>query len=171
MAETLNLNTIFSSITVWFNWALIVFDKVNVAKNKHLGNLITSSCIWNNFVIFIFFDNLFEVILYFFPISNGNNILPCWLRWWRICLQYGRPVFDPWAGKIPWRREWLPNPVFCSGEFHGQRSLVDYSPGVAKSWTQLSDFHSLIGNNFGNSYRLYFLGLQSHCRWWLQPWN
>ena len=23
----------------------------------------------------------------------------------------------------------------------------------------------------GNSVRLYFLGLQNHCRWWLQPWN
>ena len=26
------------------------------------------------------------------------------------------------------------------------------------------------GNN-GNSDRLYFLGLQNHCIWWLQPWN
>ena len=26
------------------------------------------------------------------------------------------------------------------------------------------------GNN-GNSDRLYFLGLQNHCGWWLQPWN
>ena len=26
------------------------------------------------------------------------------------------------------------------------------------------------GNN-GHSERLYFLGLQNHCRWWLQPWN
>ena len=26
------------------------------------------------------------------------------------------------------------------------------------------------GNN-GNSDRLHFLGLQNHCRWWLQPWN
>ena len=26
------------------------------------------------------------------------------------------------------------------------------------------------GNNV-NSERLYFLGLQNHCRWWLQPWN
>ena len=26
------------------------------------------------------------------------------------------------------------------------------------------------GNN-GNSDRLYFLGLQNHCRWWQQPWN
>ena len=32
------------------------------------------------------------------------------------------------VGKIPWRREWLPTPVFLPGEFHGQRSLVGYSP-------------------------------------------
>ena len=31
---------------------------------------------------------------------------------------------QPWVRKIPWRREWLPTPVFLSGEFHGQRSLV-----------------------------------------------
>ena len=30
------------------------------------------------------------------------------------------------VGKIPWRREWQPTPVFLSGEFHGQRSLVGY---------------------------------------------
>ena len=24
--------------------------------------------------------------------------------------------FDPWVGKIPWRREWLPTPVFLAGE-------------------------------------------------------
>ena len=33
-----------------------------------------------------------------------------------------------WVGKIPWRREWLPTPVFWPGEFHGQRSLADSSP-------------------------------------------
>jgi len=31
-------------------------------------------------------------------------------------------------GKIPWRREWQPTPVFLPGEFHGQRSLAGYSP-------------------------------------------
>ena len=30
-----------------------------------------------------------------------------------------RPGFDPWVGKIPWKREWLPIPVFWPGEFHG----------------------------------------------------
>ena len=43
--------------------------------------------------------------------------LPLWLGWQRIRLQCGRPGFDPWIGKIPWRREWLPTPVFWSGEF------------------------------------------------------
>ena len=26
---------------------------------------------------------------------------------------------NPWVGKIPWRREWLPTPVFWYGEFRG----------------------------------------------------
>ena len=30
----------------------------------------------------------------------------------RIRLQYRRPGFDPWVGKIPWRWERLPTPVF-----------------------------------------------------------
>ena len=40
-----------------------------------------------------------------------------------FCLQYRRPGFDPWVGKITWRREWQPTPVFLPGKFHGQRSL------------------------------------------------
>ena len=40
--------------------------------------------------------------------------------------------FDPWVGKTPWRREWLPTPVFLPGEFHGQRSLGGYSPRSRK---------------------------------------
>ena len=35
---------------------------------------------------------------------------------------------DPWVGKNPWRREWLPSSVFSSGEFHRQESLAGYSP-------------------------------------------
>ena len=41
-------------------------------------------------------------------------------------------MFDPWVGKIPWRREWLPTPVFLPGEFYGQRNLVGYSPWCHK---------------------------------------
>ena len=35
-----------------------------------------------------------------------------------ICMQHGRPGFDSWVGKIPWRREWLSTPVFLPGESH-----------------------------------------------------
>ena len=42
--------------------------------------------------------------------------------------QCRRPRFDSWVGKVPWRREWLPTPVFLPGESHGERSLAGYSP-------------------------------------------
>ena len=31
----------------------------------------------------------------------------------------GDSGFSPWVRKIPWRREWLPTPVYWPGEFHG----------------------------------------------------
>ena len=43
-------------------------------------------------------------------------------------LQCRRPEFDPWVGKIPWRKERIPTPVLLPAEFHGQRSLLGYSP-------------------------------------------
>ena len=43
--------------------------------------------------------------------------------------------FNPWVGKIPWRREWQPTPVFLPRKSHGQRSLVGYSPWNCKSLT------------------------------------
>ena len=62
--------------------------------------------------------------------------LPWWLSWWRIHLQCGRPEFNPWAGKVSWRREWLPL------QFSGQENSMDcIVHGVTKSWTGLSDFH------------------------------
>ena len=46
----------------------------------------------------------------------------------RLCLQCRRSRFDPWVGKIPWRRGEPPTPVFLPGESQGQRRLVGYSP-------------------------------------------
>ena len=39
------------------------------------------------------------------------------------------------VGKIPWRKEWQPTPVFLPGESHGQRSLVGYGPWSCKELT------------------------------------
>ena len=37
-----------------------------------------------------------------------KNLSAMWETW-----------IDPWVGKISWRKEWLPTPVFFPGEFHG----------------------------------------------------
>ena len=37
--------------------------------------------------------------------------------------------------KIPWRREWLPTPVFLLRKFHGQRSLEVYEVMRSQSRT------------------------------------
>ena len=39
----------------------------------------------------------------------------------------GRPGFDSWVGKIPWRRKWQSTPAFLPGKSHGRRSLIGYS--------------------------------------------
>ena len=57
-------------------------------------------------------------------------------RWYSTTCQCKRCRFDPWVEKIPWSRKWQPAPVFLPGKFHGQRSLVGYSPwGHKKSDT------------------------------------
>ena len=63
-----------------------------------------------------------------FAICQAMFGLPSWLKWLGTCLQCLRPRFNPWVGKIPWRREWQSTPAFLPGESHGQRSLVGYSP-------------------------------------------
>ena len=43
-----------------------------------------------------------------------------------------RSGFNPWVGKIPWRRAWQPHSSILLGESHGQRSLMGYSPWDCK---------------------------------------
>ena len=51
--------------------------------------------------------------------------------------------FDPWVGKIPWRRKWQPTAVFLPGEYYGLRSLVGYSPWSHKELDTTEQLHSL----------------------------
>ena len=55
-------------------------------------------------------------------------LLPRWLSGKEPACQCRRCGFNPWVGKIPWKRKWQPTPVFLPGEFHGQRNLMGYSP-------------------------------------------
>ena len=44
------------------------------------------------------------------------------------CRRHERHKFDPWDGKIPWRRAWQPTPVLLPRESYGQRSPVSHTP-------------------------------------------
>ena len=60
------------------------------------------------------------------------------------CGSAGRPGFNPWVGKIPWRRARLPIPVFWPGESHGQsmgsqrvgldRATFTFTDGCSRGW-------------------------------------
>ena len=56
---------------------------------------------------------------------SGDSAVKRILLQFRGCRRLG---FDPWVGKIPWRRVRQPTPVFLPGEPHGQRGLGGYSP-------------------------------------------
>ena len=90
-------------------------------------------------------------------------------------LQCKRPEFDPWVGKIPWRKEWISTPVFLPAEFHGQRSLVVYSPWDHKDsdmtdWLQ--HIHTLTHTyifqhlHFSPHLWLYFYDIRASWRTW-----
>ena len=77
---------------------------------------------------------------------------PLWLSWERVRLECGRSGFNPWPGKIPWRRERLPTPVFWPGESHGLYT-------AQKSWTQLCNSHFHFYAHLCNIYVVYILNV------------
>ena len=79
------------------------------------------------------------------------------------CRRHTTWGFDPWVGKIPWRRKWHPTPVLLPGKSHGQRSLVGYSPWGRKEsdTTERLHFHFF---HFLSLWTFYALGL------WLYLW-
>jgi len=71
--------------------------------------------------------------------------LPRWLSGQESacqCRRLQRLAFDPWVGKIPWRREWQPTPVFLPGKSDGQRSLAVYSPWGCKESDKTAHTHT-----------------------------
>ena len=76
-----------------------------------------------------------------FPISRGflqTSLVG--LSGKESACQCTRHRFDPWVGKIPWRRKRQPSPLFLPGKFHGQRTLAGYNPWGSKKSGYLSNF-------------------------------
>ena len=83
--------------------------------------------------------------------------LPWWLSWLRIHLQCGRPGFNPWVGKICWRRERLPTPASWPGEFHGLYSPGSYKESDKSEWLSLSFFQGSKLSLFTSQNRLGYI--------------
>ena len=56
------------------------------------------------------------------------------------CRRCRRCSFNPRGRKVPWRRKWLPTPVFLPGEFRGPSSLVGCSPWGRRRVRQQNDW-------------------------------
>ena len=67
---------------------------------------------------------------------NRVKGLPVWLSGKKSAGSAGVSGFDPWVGKIPWRRKQQPALAILPGKPHGQRS--PQSRGSQESWTLLS---------------------------------
>ena len=105
-------------------YALMLFIFINISmRNNCIYTDKVCMCYWRGVCIYIYKTYNKPTLLTQLYINTWAS----WgLIWKRICLQCRRLRFDPEVGKIPWRREWLPTPVFWPGESHGQRSLVGY---------------------------------------------
>ena len=68
-------------------------------------------------------------------------------------------IKELWVGKIPWRKQWQPTPVFLPGESHGRRSLVGYSPRGCKESDMTERLH--FKNFVRYIYCKYFLSFYS----------
>ena len=79
-----------------------------------------------------------------FPTQGSNlSLLHCRQTLCHLSHQ-GTPGFNPWVGKISWRRKWQSTPAFLPGESHRQKSLVSPSPRGCKDFdtTEQLTLHS-----------------------------
>ena len=105
--------------------------------------------LWTKFTLFficthvVLLNGMKSSYIYKHELRETNRWSACWglplcLSWYRIHLQCGRPGFYPWVGKIPWRRERVPTPVFWPGEFHGLYSPWGRKESDTTEWLSLT---------------------------------
>ena len=76
-----------------------------------------------------------------------------------------RPGFNPWVGKIPWKREWLPTSVFWPREFHGLYSPWGHKELDTTKWLSLSPLLYLTSSAIQVHHVLWLWGQRSGSGW------
>ena len=122
---------------------LCLFDEFLLLPPRTISNIIfalkPSLFLFRKIIVYIL---CFHMIMSIFTLhSAGIWGFPRWLSCKESacqCKRHKRHGFTLWVGKIHWRRQRQPTPVSLPGKFHGQRSLVDYSPwGLRESYRTL----------------------------------
>ena len=104
-------------------------------------------------IMYVLSPLIFQSVRHDFKLVN--LVLPqCFLSWLFIVKPaavvaqkvknlpaFRSPRFDPWVGKIPWRRKWQSTPIWLPGKSHEQRSLVGYSPWGLKELNTTERLH------------------------------
>ena len=91
-------------------------------------------------------------LLFYATLHLVEYIFPFWAslvaHLLKNLLAIRRPGFNPWVGKIPWKREWLPAPVFWPGQFQGLYSPWGHKESDVTEQLSLSAyFHFQGGEN------------------------
>ena len=92
---------------------MATLEVLSLFNNSYSSISVVTLCI---LFVWIIFKLCFLFYFIFFLVEVWASL---WFSWYRIPLQCRRPEFDLWVGKIPWRRERLPTPIFWPGKFHG----------------------------------------------------
>ena len=98
-----------------------------------------------------------------FPSGSAIRNPPALQETWR----HG---FDPWVGKIPWRRKWQSTPIFLPRKSHGQRSLGAIAHGIAKEsvmteWVNHNRGFTSLSMKISKSIHMAATGISSFFLW------
>ena len=126
-------------------------------------------CLWNTFCV-----SLILILLSGFMAYLDNPRVSLVAQLVKNRLQCRRPGFDPWIGKIPWRRERLLTLISWPWEFHGLYKPWGCKESDTTEWLSLHSLDNPIGSphlkvsnlNISASDFLFFFFFQ--IRWYYQ---
>ena len=134
---------------VFLEFSCFICDPTDHRTDRLLVTVNPISCNMGSVPYVLFLTLSFIILSWKFIAYRRNtynfscNRLPWWLRWWSDGQQCGRHRFNPWVGKVLWRRKWQPTPVLLPAKSHGRRSLVGYSPWGHKESDMTERLHFL----------------------------